>query len=71
MIKDDYTKFLFKQIEDKFDLMESFSELIGKNKYKRNPRRQMHDIQYFMRDAHMLESYFRALRDKLNEPTIL
>jgi len=60
-----HTQFLLKQIQDKFDHMENFSQLIGKNKYNHNHRRQLHDILYFMHDANMLESYSRALRDKL------
>jgi hypothetical protein len=60
-----HTKFLLKQIEDKFDHMENYSKLIGKNKYNHNYIRQLNDILYFMHDANMLESYSRALRDKL------
>jgi hypothetical protein len=45
--------------------MENFSELIGKNKYNHDYKRQLNDILYFMHDANMLESYVRALRDKI------
>lgn len=60
-----HTQFLLKQIQDKFDHMENYSKLIGKNKYNHNHIRQLHDISYFIHDANMLESYVRALRDKI------